>query len=84
MSSAAASRSPFFSVGLGQFRNIPNSSLVNAAPVNARLAQATAGLRWYLAERFVLRLDASLYTAMVSDTRSLEYRAYTAGFAFFF
>ena len=49
--------SPFFSVGLGQFRNIPNSSLVNAATTNAKLAHATAGVRWYLTERFVARLD---------------------------
>jgi hypothetical protein len=76
--------SPFFSVGLGQFHNIPNTSLVNAAAINARLAHATAGLRWYLADRFVIRLDASLYTAFVADSRSLEYRAYTAGLAFFF
>lgn len=76
--------SPFFSVGLGQFRNIPNSSLVNAATTNARLAHATAGLRWYLTERFVARLDGSLYTAFVSDSRSIEYRAFTLGLAFFF
>ena len=76
--------SPFFSVGLGQFRNIPNSSLVNAATTNAKLAHATAGVRWYLTERFVARLDGSLYTAFVSDNRSIEYRAFTLGLAFFF
>jgi uncharacterized protein YraI len=76
--------SPFFSVGLGQFRNIPNSSLVDAAPTDAKLAHATLGLRWYLGERFVARADASLYTAFVSDTRSIQYRAFTAGLAFFF
>ena len=76
--------SPFFSVGLGQFRNIPNSSLVNAVPTDARLAHATLGVRWYLGERFVARLDGSLYTAFVADNRSIEYRAFTAGLAFFF
>ena len=76
--------SPFFSVGLGGFRNIPNASLVNAATTDARLAHATVGLRWTLAERFVARVDASLYTAFVADNRSLEYRAFTAGIAFFF
>ncbi len=76
--------SPFFSVGLGQFRNIPNSSLVNAATTNAKLAHATAGLRWYLTERFVVRADGSLYTAFVADNRSIEYRAFTLGLAFFF
>ena len=76
--------SPFFSVGLGKFKNIPNASLVNAVPTDAKLAHATVGLRWYLAERFVARVDASLYTAFVADQRSIEYRAFTAGIAFFF
>jgi uncharacterized protein YgiM (DUF1202 family) len=76
--------SPFVSVGIGGFRNIPNASLVNADATNARLAHGTLGLRWYIGERFVARLDATLYTAMVSDSRSIEYRAFTAGLAFFF
>jgi uncharacterized protein YgiM (DUF1202 family) len=76
--------SPFFSVGIGGFRNIPNASLVNADATNARLAHGTLGLRWYLGERFVARIDGTLYTTMVSDARSIEYRAFTAGLAFFF
>jgi hypothetical protein len=76
--------SPFFSVGLGTFRNIPNRSLVDARAVNARLAQASAGLRWYISERFVARADATLYTAFVADNRSVEYRAFGLGLAFFF
>jgi uncharacterized protein YgiM (DUF1202 family) len=76
--------SPFVSVGIGGFRNIPNLSLVNADATNARLAHATLGLRWYITERFVARIDASLYTANVSDQRSIEYRAFTGGLAFFF
>ena len=76
--------SPFFSVGLGKFKNIPNASLVNATATDAKLAHATLGLRWYVAERFVVRLDGSVYTAFVADNRSIEYRAVTAGIAFFF
>jgi hypothetical protein len=76
--------SPFFAVGLGKFSNIPNASLVDAAPTNAKLAHATLGLRWHISERLTARLDWSLYTAMVADTRSIEYRAVTAGLAFFF
>ena len=33
--------SPFFGVGVGQFKNIPNASLVDARPTNAKLAHAT-------------------------------------------
>jgi hypothetical protein len=76
--------SPFFGVGFGRFKNIPNLSLVSALPTNANLANATLGLRLYLSERIVLRTDYSIYTAFVADTRSTEYRAITAGLSFFF
>ncbi len=76
--------SPFLSVGLGKFRNIPNTSLVDAVITDAKLGHVTLGLRWHLGERFVARLDGSLYTAFVADNRSTEYRAVSAGLAFFF
>ena len=76
--------SPFFGVGLGQFKNFPNQSLVAATNTDAKLAHAIVGARYYLSERFVLRADWALYTAFVSDQRSTEYRAVTAGVSFFF
>jgi len=76
--------SPFFGVGLGKFKNIPNPSLVGASPTDAQLANASFGVRYYLTERFVVRGDYTFYTAFVSDTRSLEYRAATVGLSFFF
>lgn len=76
--------SPYFAVGLGKFRNIPNSSLVNAAITDAKLAHASLGVRWHVSERFTARLDWTLYTAFVADTRSTEYRSLTAGLGFYF
>lgn len=76
--------SPYFSVGFGKFRNIPNPSLVSATPTDAKLANASMGVRYYLNDRFVLRADYSIYTAFVADTRSTEYRAISAGLSFFF
>jgi len=76
--------SPFFGIGVGRFKNIPNTSLVDAVTTNANLADAAVGLRYYVTERFVARIDYSIYTAFVADTRSIEYRALTAGVAFFF
>jgi hypothetical protein len=76
--------SPFFGIGVGRFRNIPNASLVGAQTTNANLSNATLGARYHLSERFVLRVDYTLYTAFVADTRSAEYRAFTAGLSFFF
>ncbi len=76
--------SPFFGVGVGQFKNFPNLSLVGATNTDAKLAHAIVGARWHLSERFVLRADWAIYTAFVSDQRSTEYRAVTAGVSFFF
>jgi uncharacterized protein YgiM (DUF1202 family) len=76
--------SPFFGVGVGQFKNFPNQSLVGATVTDAKLAHAIVGARYYLTDRFVLRADWALYTAFVSDQRSTEYRAVSAGVSFFF
>jgi hypothetical protein len=76
--------SPFLGIGVGRFNNFPNLTLVGATDTNANLANATFGVRWYLTERFVLRADYGLYTAFVSDQRSQEFRAVTAGISFFF
>jgi hypothetical protein len=76
--------SPFLGIGAGKFKNIPNDSLVSDQTTNVNMSNATVGLRYHLSERFVARIDYSFYTAFLSDTRSGEYRAYTAGLSFFF
>ncbi len=76
--------SPFAGIGIGRFHNIPNQSLVNFQPTNARMADAIVGARYHLTDRFMVRVDYAIYTAFVSDQRSLEYRAATAGLSFFF
>ena len=76
--------SPFAGIGIGRFHNIPNQSLVNFQTTNARMADAIIGARYHLTDRFMIRADYAVYTAFVSDQRSLEYRAATAGLSFFF
>jgi uncharacterized protein YgiM (DUF1202 family) len=76
--------SPYFGIGVGRFRNIPNASLVGVVTTDANLAEASAGLRYYLTRRFVARLDYTIYTAYVSDRRTGEFGAVTAGLSFFF
>lgn len=76
--------SPFFGIGVGRFKNIPNTSLVSAASTNSNLANATLGVKFHLTDRFVARVDYSLYTAYLSDARTNQYRALTAGLSFFF
>ena len=69
---------------MGRFRNIPNTSLVSAEPSNSNLANATIGVKYHLTDRFVARLDYTIYTAYLSDARTGQYRALTAGLSFFF
>ena len=76
--------SPFAGIGIGRFHNIPNQSLVEFQQTNARMADAIVGARYHLTDRFMVRIDYAIYTAFVSDQRSLEYRAATAGLSFFF
>lgn len=76
--------SPFFGIGVGKFKNIPNASLVGAVTTDAKLANASLGVRYHLTDRFVARLDYSIYSANLSDASTGEYRAVTAGLAFFF
>ena len=76
--------SPFFAVGLGKFKNFPNLSLIGATTTDAKLGAARLGARYYMTERFVLSADYAFYTAFLSDQRSTEYRAWTAGLSFFF
>ena len=76
--------SPFAGIGIGQFKNIPNQSLVNFQTTDARLSDAIIGARYHLTDRFMIRVDYAVYTAFVSEQRSLEYRAATAGISFFF
>jgi hypothetical protein len=76
--------SPFVGIGVGQFSNIPNASLVGNVDTHAKLANAMIGVRYHISDRFVARVDYTLYTAFLSDSRNGEYRAFTAGISFFF
>ena len=76
--------SPFFGIGYGKFKNIPNASLVGAVTTDAKLANGSFGLKYYITDRFVARIDYTIYTAYISDTHTGEFRAKTAGLSFFF
>jgi hypothetical protein len=75
---------PFLGIGVGKMNNIPNASLVAAVTSSARIADATAGLRYRLGGRFIARLDYTQYLAYISDNRTDQYRAVTIGLGFFF
>jgi len=76
--------SPFIGVGLGKYHYVPDQSLVNAKLIDSNLAAVTLGARYHLQGRVVLRVDYSLYTAFVSDSRTRGYQALTAGISLFY
>ncbi len=76
--------SPFFGVGIGRFHNVPNKSLIDAHTTDANLGMVTLGVKYHLSERFVARLDYELTTAFLSDEKTSDYGAYSAGLSFFF
>jgi hypothetical protein len=76
--------SPFASIALGRFTNVPNDSLVNAVTVKAKMSSAALGLNLHLSDHFLVRADYGLHTIYYSDTRTSEFRAWTLGVAFFF
>jgi len=75
---------PFFGIGVGKIDNVPNASLIGAISNNAKMANATVGLRYHVSERLVARVDWTEYAAFVSSGRTDQYHALTAGLAFFF
>lgn len=75
---------PFLGIGVGRLMNVPNASLVAAQKTNANMADAMVGLRFHISERFVARVDYTMYTSFISDSKTDQYRAITAGLSFFF
>lgn len=76
--------SPFFSLGLGRFRNTPNAALVSALETESNMANAAVGVRYYLTRRFVLRGDYRRHVAFVDQDRINEYNEISMGIALFF
>jgi len=76
--------SPFFSLGIGQFRNIPKATLVGGVETDSSMANAGLGFNYYLTRRFVLRGDYIRNVVFVDADRINEYNALTLGFSVFF
>ncbi|KPL28762.1 MAG: hypothetical protein AMJ72_01500 [Acidithiobacillales bacterium SM1_46] len=76
--------SPYLSIGLGQFRNTPKSSLVGAIETNVDMATAAIGARYFLTRRFFVRADLRDHVALVNTNRTESYLEWSAGIGFFF
>lgn len=76
--------SPFFSLGLGQFRNIPSATLVGGVETESNMANAGLGINIYLTQRFVVRGDYIRHVVFVDADRMNEYNELTLGISLFF
>ena len=75
---------PFFTIGVGKFNNIPKTTLVSAIATDSVAANAGFGLRYYITRRFMARADLTDYIVFIGDNRTDSYKAFSAGFSFFF
>jgi len=75
--------SPFFSLGLGKYRNSPKATLVGAIETNSNMANVALGANYYFTRRFYMRGDFRRYMAYVDENRILPYDELSLGFGFF-
>ena len=75
---------PYFTLGAGRFRNIPNTTLVGAQDVSSFSTNAGLGIRTYLTRSFIFRVDFKTHLIQVGDNRTDTYREWSAGFSSFF
>ena len=76
--------SPFFTLGTGVIKTDPKTTLVQESDSTDQLAHAGAGLRIYLARRFIFRAQYKHYVIFQSTDDNQEIDEWKAGFAVFF
>jgi hypothetical protein len=76
--------SPFFTIGMGRFKNTPKATLVSAIETDADLANAGLGLRYYITRRFILRADYKQHVALIDPDRTDSYQEWSMGISLFF
>jgi len=76
--------SPFFTLGVGRYKNTPKATLVNAPDVSVTAANAGLGVRVYLTRNFLVRGDIREYMVPINDNRVDKFREWTVGLGVFF
>lgn len=76
--------SPYFTLGVGRFENVPRSTLVDAKTVTSVAPNAGGGIRMYLTRRFVLRVDYKHFVSLTDDNKNNTFNEVVAGLSFFF
>lgn len=75
---------PFFTIGVGEFKNTPRRTLVNAVETRDTAANAGLGVRVTLTRKLLFRADWRRYVVFVDDDRNENFRELSAGVSFFF
>ncbi len=75
--------SPFFSLGIGKFHNIPNATLVGASETKSNMANAAIGVNMYVTRRFFVRGDYRRHVAFIDENRTRAYNEFSLGVGFF-
>jgi uncharacterized protein YgiM (DUF1202 family) len=76
--------SPFFTLGIGRYKNTPNVTLVNTPSVSATAANVGLGVRVYLTRNFLVRGDFREYVVPVNDNTVEKFNEWTIGLGVFF
>ena len=76
--------SPFFTLGIGRYKNTPNVTLVNTPSVSATAANVGLGVRIYLTRNFLVRGDFREYVVPINDNTVEKFNEWTIGLGVFF
>mgnify|MGYP001568252786 CR=1 FL=1 len=75
--------SPFFSLGLGRYRNTPKQTLIGVVETESNLGNVGIGVNVYVTSRFIVRGDYRRHIAYIDVNRINEYNELSLGFSFF-
>jgi hypothetical protein len=76
--------SPYFTLGAGVINTQPKATLVATTDRTDSVALAGAGVRMYVARRFVFRAEYKAHVVFTSRDDNEEVSEWKAGFSFFF
>lgn len=79
--------SPYFIMGVGQAKLTPRTTLINPKTTNSSTAKVAFGVKKYLGERFVMRLEFANYILLSADEdadSNEEVNEWKLGFSTFF
>ncbi|MCP4414489.1 MAG: hypothetical protein GY808_18195 [Gammaproteobacteria bacterium] len=76
--------SPFFGVGAGAMKTLPRGTLVQPVDREDDLLFVTAGAKFYLTRRFLLRLEYRHFVVLTSRNDNEDVEEWKIGFSIFF